>query len=327
MAPKKQRIDIPSIHAIMVPIFFLRRRCIIINIVISTDDQFVMPARVMLTSFFLNNPGETHNIYFLHSTIRQENLDALEKLVSDYQSNFIPVSIQESDFDGFKRNAVFPVQVYYRLLLSRYIPETDDRALWLDVDLIVNGSLRELYDLDFEGSYLAGCADVGAIDRSLLFGAPKGTIYVNSGVLLFNTTVMRNYTLADYTRYYKENESKILWNDQDILNGMFAQKIKILDHNVYNAQVWFRPPLPQKIEKTVRQTARIIHYLGHQKPWRISSRHPAGCVWDEYYMLACGKNPVYSTIFCLKHRFMRWMLRVYPAIRSFLSKVYHKLKD
>ena len=295
------------------------------NIVISTDDHFVMPAKVMLTSFFLNNADESHDIYFLHSTIKPENLSALDALVTNFHSRFIPVPLQESDFDAFKRSAIFPVQVYFRLVLSKYLPETEDRALWLDVDLIVNGSLRELYDLDFNGNYLAGCADVGATDRSVVFGAPAGTIYVNSGVHYYNTVAMRQYTLEDYAHFYKTHESKIRWYDQDILNGMFAQKIKILDHTVYNAQVRFSHPLHKDCEKTVRQTARIVHYVGYQKPWRLSSTHPAGSIWDEYYMQTCDRSPFYTACFCLLRRFMRWFRCVTAPQRAFLVK--HLLKE
>lgn len=50
------------------------------NVFISADDKFILPAKVTLTSFLVNNPQEFHHV-FLHSGVRDENIEALCTLV------------------------------------------------------------------------------------------------------------------------------------------------------------------------------------------------------------------------------------------------------
>ena len=71
------------------------------NLFISADDKFMLAAKVMLTSFFVNNTQENHNVYFMYSSVKDENLTELNKLVESFNSKFIPVMIKESDFEGF----------------------------------------------------------------------------------------------------------------------------------------------------------------------------------------------------------------------------------
>lgn len=102
-------------------------------------------------------------MFFLHSGVWDENIEALCTLVGSYEAELIPVQIRESDFHGFKHTEQFPLLVYFRLLVCRCLPQTEDRALWLDVDLIVNGSLQsgllaqagEDHSLHWQGKTLA----------------------------------------------------------------------------------------------------------------------------------------------------------------------------
>ena len=188
----------------------------------------------MLTSFFLNNKNENHTIYFLYSAVSSNNLNVLQLLVDAFNGVFVPVLIDENDFTGFSCKHGYPLLVYYRLLVGQILPATEDRALWMDVDLVVNGDLSEFYYQDFDGCILAACRDCDVPTRMSQLGCPPGSVYINAGVVLYNTAVLRQYSLADFFDYYKTHEEYIMFQDQDILNGMFATKIKVWENNLYN---------------------------------------------------------------------------------------------
>ena len=130
------------------------------NIVVASDENYILPTKVMLTSFLLNNRQEYHNIYFLYSAVKKESVDALIGLVGKYDAQLIPVMISESDFEGFACLGPYTIETYYRLVIPHILPDTEERALWMDVDIVVDGALDEFYYQELgEYAWLARIVD------------------------------------------------------------------------------------------------------------------------------------------------------------------------
>lgn len=70
------------------------------NIFISANDRYIYPAQVMLTSFFLHNHDEKHNIYFMYSSVTEDNIQKLDNIIQKNGSQFVPVRITETEFEG-----------------------------------------------------------------------------------------------------------------------------------------------------------------------------------------------------------------------------------
>lgn len=279
------------------------------NIVISADDKFILPTKVMLTSFFLNNQQEHHDIYFLYSAVEEQNLRELEKLIQAFGGIFHPVLIKEALFAGFKCKNQYPILVYYRLLVAQILPNTEERALWMDVDLVVNGSLDAFYYQEFDGYALAACRDCDAPTRMAQLGCPPGSVYINAGVVLYNIVAMRQYALADFYSYYTAHEASIMMQDQDILNGMFAGNIKVWENNLYNDFVpsgYAEKGFDYQRWKTA---VKIVHYIGKHKPWMNTYAHPAGKLWDEYYLLTTKRSASFSRYYLCKKAVTRGLQR------------------
>lgn len=288
------------------------------NIFISADDNYIQAAQVMLTSFFMNNRIECHNIYFMYCSVREDNLRLLQKLVIKNNAIFIPVHIQTSMFEAFMQTDRFPVEVYFRLLIPKLVPEKEERAMWMDVDLVVNGELDEFYYQDFEGKEFVACRDIcNRPEKLRLLGCSEKAIYINSGVLLFNISQMKKYCIGNYYKFYQDHEDAIFWPDQDILNGMFEGKIKILDCDLYNVQVsnW-----RFKNQYDLEQAA-IIHYTGESKPWFKTYTNAAARMWDYYYAKTfnCGR------LYLFRRRIHRWMQKwIWIPLGGVAGKLYAK---
>ena len=297
------------------------------NIFISANDKYIYPTKVMLTSFLANNPLEPHHIYFMHSSVQPENIKSLDQIVTAHGSQFTAVQITADDFGIFPCSERFTIEVYYRFLIPIILPETETRAMWMDVDLVVNGPIDEFYYQDLGGCCFAACQDIGT----------KG-VYVNSGVICFDIAKMRQYRLEDYRDYYLTHNEEVFWPDQDILNGMFAGHIKVWDAAKWNVQIMGHRQISASDLKVVNQNAEIVHFVGFYKPWAKDYAHPAGHFWDRYHALAFHYSPAKTGIYLMVRRLHRLGLRTARKLRiddlkhalyqcTFLRKLVKTLKN
>lgn len=288
------------------------------NIFISADDKYTHPAQVMLTSFLINNNSEKHTIYFLHNNTQQSNIKKLENIVKRFNSEFVPLKITTESFENFIATERFPVNIYYRLSIPSLLPETEERALWLDVDLVVNDSLKTFYYQDFEGKAFVACKDIENREEHLKkLGLSPDTDYINSGVILFNLPIMRQYTLNDYYDFFISHKDAIIWPDQDILNGVFTKKIKVLNNDRYNVQVsnW-----RFKGEHDLNNVA-IVHYIGNSKPWFKEYTNLAAEIWDKYHAHTFNKGAFYLLSQKLHRKLEK---NIFAPLRRFMLETYNK---
>lgn len=108
-----------------------------------------------------------------------------------------------------------------RLFLSKIIEEK--RALWLDVDTLVLGSLDELFEMDMTNKAVASVME----PRNLNIGEEIRP-YINSGVTLFNLEYIREHKLDDQM-LKMINTLQRDYADQDVINHVCRGRIKYLD--------------------------------------------------------------------------------------------------
>lgn len=274
------------------------------NFLVAANEKYMHPLKVMLTSLLDSNKGEFHNIYFLYSNVCENTVASLKKfLEKKFECQFIPHYINADDFKDFPICHHFSIETYYRFLAQNIIPQSEDRVLWLDADMIIRKPLNDFYYQDFEGKTLAACKSINKNPQILLdkLGCPKGTVYFNAGTILFNLKKLRKVSLKDYCEFYEKNKDRITWLDQDILNSMYALDVKIHDYRVFNMQM-FSDPVPDEDEKTIEELSAILHFIGGTKPWHDGYTNQFGKYWIE------NENKVLSCIELLK-RFTRKCIR------------------
>ena len=154
--------------------------------------------------------------------------------------------------------------------------EEIDGLLYLDPDIIVNGSLLELYEMPLGENYFAAASHNGKIMRlinGLRLGLKEGTPYINSGVLLINLELLRreqNY--EDVFEYIKEKKKKLFLPDQDVISGLYGKKIVKLDTYIYNMTDrlyrYDRSLGKHRNFEWYREHSVVFHYCGKNKPWK-----------------------------------------------------------
>ncbi len=240
------------------------------NILISTNDLYYSAAKTMLTSLCENNKFENHSIYLLYSNLGENKVKELKQFLARYGATFHQIRVREEDFIEFPTGYHFTIEIYYRLLVQSVMPESVNRILWLDADMIVKSSLENFYYQDFEGKCISVCQSINQDPTPLIekLELPKSTIYFNSGIILFNLELMRK-TVDEriYIDYIQNNSDKLTWPDQDALNVIFQDRKKINDYQIYNMQHFHDTTFSLEMKGFIDQNTVVLHYIGSTKPW------------------------------------------------------------
>jgi lipopolysaccharide biosynthesis glycosyltransferase len=158
--------------------------------------------------------------------------------------------------------AHYPLAVLGRLFLPTAIDAAGARLLTLDSDMIVNVSVRPLFEMDMRGDYLAAIHDTPRDDDA---------DYFNSGMMVIDVDTYRHYDVtARSLRWLAERAERPRWPDQDALNTIVGHKWQRLDRRwnwAFCGSQWGDGPL--KAEDY--ENAFIAHFTGQGKPWSMDS--------------------------------------------------------
>ncbi len=247
------------------------------NIVITVDDNYIRPALIMLESLFEQNRTSMH-IYLLHSNVCAENLSKLTRHVAALGGDFTDIRVDGALFEGAPVNKYFTKEMYYRLLIYRLLPE-EERALYLDPDIIIRGEIDGLYHMDFEGKMMIAIPDyLGDSyypERKKNLGLGEEYRYINSGVILFNIPLMREqFDLNDMFAFLAREGGRYEFPDQDLINVYFKDRIKYAprEYNFTTEYVSVGDFLHYLFSPRYRRSERVViaHYMGKCKPWKPS---------------------------------------------------------
>lgn len=268
------------------------------NIATSLNKNYILYTAVMLYSLCVNQT-EPITAYILHSELCESDMDMLRKAVESFEIEIVSVPIDTSVFDArFPASAQWSLEAYYRLFLMELLPQEVDRILYIDVDIIINKSLSELYHVDFDGLELIACADMCGIPSAEYMNAKQqqmfadrlqnGYQYFNSGFLLFNIEELRQKYSFDYYAgvMQKDWNFEMLAPDQDILNYVHADKVGYVDCGVFDLFARVAHTYGITYEEVKRETA-VIHFAG-DKPWQTSNYHyDIEKIWWDYAKQTC----------------------------------------
>jgi len=261
------------------------------NIVFAVNDEYASKLGVTIVSILENNKDLKFNFFVLSSDFSDNSKQSIDKIKQKYQNWNIKYIVPDNTlFESLKLNIEYiSVETYYRYVIANVLPE-QSKALYLDADLVVNGSLTDLYNLNLKNRYCAGVKDlhIEKTGYKSQIGFSDTDLYINAGVLLLNLSAIRKDSMVEKLfDNTKKLADKILYQDQDIINITFKNKIKETD-SVYNFAA-----SNVKCEKNKRKSAVIIHYTGKRKPWNQACKNKMRKVWFKYnniYQKIVGEN-------------------------------------
>ncbi len=255
------------------------------------DDGYISHGAATMASILLNcDASSNFRFHILDGGISSDKKEKLLKLkkLRDFDIQFYDMT--KYNWTIFPERAYINLAAYYRLSIPEVLPKNIQKTLYLDSDLIIEQDLKELWDTDISNYVLGAVED----EQGTYSGTRLGLFnkYFNSGVLLLNLNKLRKTNLLeDSTAYFEKNKKKIIYQDQDILNGLFNKQYKNLPlkWNVQSEAYYYfyadnrYADSDHKKQEALTNPA-IVHFTLTEcyfKPWlRTKTHHPLA---DEYW--------------------------------------------
>ncbi|MDR1504225.1 MAG: glycosyltransferase family 8 protein [Prevotella sp.] len=262
-----------------------------IHISCGLDNNYAPYCIILLYSILENNKENDITFHLLTNNMSEDNRKIIQQVVNDYGKNVLFYHVDKELFKGFPISGHINYAAYFRFLLPSVLPDLD-KVLYLDCDMIVDGDLKELWNIDIENYALAGVRD-SENDNIRLYnrlGYEQSLGYINSGVLLINLKEWRkDNILTTAIKALTSSPLKYQYHDQDFINEFYCDRKLLIDFKFnlmefflfsYNKFIISRKYF-HDIERAIKKPT-IIHFCGHIKPWHIEYSSPIKYIFCKY---------------------------------------------
>lgn len=268
------------------------------QIVLVTDDNYAPYSACLLLSLFESNRNLTFSVYMITCSLSVSNQHILSEICESHGSELIIKSINENELDKYDKIGEWSKYTFMKLMIPDLIPATLKTILYLDVDMLVVGSIEGLLKEDIDDYALAGVEDCSdCIFHKSRCGIPENSPYINSGVMLVNLEKWKEAKNDNlFNRFVDSNRSQFSINDQDVINAVFQNRIKTLHlkYNLTNHCYGFHysiMPGQKKQWKEARKSPIIVHFTNWNKPWKYECVHE----YKKIYLKTLSKTPYMVT--------------------------------
>lgn len=246
-----------------------------INILVTLDQNYVPYLNVMLFSLLGNNPDCWFDVYWLHTNLCETDVISTIKILEN-QGTLHLICADSLALEDAPTTSRYPKEIYYRIFAAQLLPQNIDRILYLDPDLIINGSILQLYTLPMEDYYFAAASHTGPLLRKvngLRLDMEEDAPYINSGVMMMNLERLRQeQNPEEVFSFIEKRKSMLILPDQDVISSLYGSKIYALDtfrYNMTERVYQLHVPFEKDFNLDwIKKNAVIIHYCGRNKPWK-----------------------------------------------------------
>lgn len=268
-----------------------------INLLVTLDENYIKWMKVLMTSIYINNPEETFNIYLIHRGISDEKLKDLKNDLAKFSYEFFPIKAGSEIFSSARVTDRYPKEMYYRLLAGEFLPEHLEKIIYIDPDILVINSLKEIWETDISDFIFAAASHTRKTDMANNVNKIRlgtDTDYYNSGFLLINLKKAREEIVPEEIfAYADENYKNLLLPDQDILNAMYGDRVLPLKDSIYNydarnySSYLLRSKGEEDLEWVMENTV-VLHFCGRHKPRKKGHRTRFTSLY-RHYMSLCQR--------------------------------------
>lgn len=254
-----------------------------IAIVLAADDNYAQHAAVTAASILLHT-AEPQRVflYILSDGISEVKQQKIEATINELKGRVQLIAVDGDAIKSFTSGHISKA-AYLRLMIPELLPDSVQKAIYFDTDLVVTGDVADFWQLPLAGHPVGATIDLGIMssnrsrrEKHESIGLNESEDYFNSGVMVIDVSQWRdkNYgaeVLAEITMHQFRH------HDQDGLNKVFKNNWQELPLR------WnIIPPvfsLPLKILRSTKwrkkaldalKNPAVIHWGGRYKPWEFA---------------------------------------------------------
>lgn len=274
----ESKIDVPAAVAILekskVTVGSNPRGNKAVDVALALDQNLEEMFPVVIQSL-VDNTNREINAHVLTRGLGKSFQDRMGKLFPEI--NFSFYAFDNVDYgDAIALLAHISVSTMDRLFLPELLKDLD-KVVYLDIDILIQGDVGYLYDLELGDNVFAGkrtklkswASMIKPITRATLYFEPEKAWDVrrrlhdqadltartfNAGILSLNLKLMR---AENFTKEHLYLVEQCRMNDQDVFNLYSKDRVLEIDPE------WNHVP-----SQDFNENPKIIHWAGPAKPWK-----------------------------------------------------------
>lgn len=260
-----------------------------IPIFFSIDNNYIPFLAAALNSAIKNSsPENNYKAIVMYQDVSEEHRNRLRSMETEnFKIEFVPMEKGLESITDRMSNRLrcdyFTLTIFFRLFIPAMFPQYD-KAIYIDSDVVINGDIAELYNMEIGDNYLGVCADRSVVEVPELALYMENAVgvnrykYFNSGVLLMNLKLLRSVDLKQhFLSLLNTYHFDCIAPDQDYLNAMCCDKVYYLD------ETW--DAMPDNRREALK-APKLIHYNLFSKPWCYGNIQYGEYFWE--YAEDCG---------------------------------------
>ncbi|WP_430442128.1 glycosyltransferase [Providencia huaxiensis] len=235
-----------------------------------------------MASLLKTNPDISFSFHVFTDYFDNEQSQLFKQLAEQYKTSIRVYLVDCEQLKSLPSTKNWSYATYFRFIIADYFSNQLDRMIYMDADIMCQGTLQPLLNIQFKDDEIA--AVVPERDRNWwqkradALGVPGiASGYFNAGFLVLNLVNWSKFDISTKAMDLLSQDTvkaKLSYLDQDILNMLLTGKVIYLDSK-YNTQYSINYELQKgKKENPITPETVLIHYIGPTKPWHEWANYP-----------------------------------------------------
>lgn len=298
------------------------------KIAYACDNNYISHTGISIQSLLANNTDiEELIIYLISVNISNDNINRINSIVHDYKRELIVIPFKNL-CPNLKLSSVgrHIETVYAKLFFGNL--EDVDKIIYLDSDVIINGSLKEMWGIELGDNYF-GLVKTVTKDYSLQLGLTESDPFFNDGVAIVNAKLLREDKMeSKFLNFIDLHRGNPPVLSEGTINVVCKGRIKTIhpkfnfgsallmykNHSLNvlsNEKVFY----PSTILDEARSQPIVIHYLAgwYKRPWESGCTHPLKHKYLEIKAKSLWKDePLKDKRLPVKLKFLKLVSLIFP---------------
>lgn len=261
----------------------------VLHLAIAFDIGYVRPVYVLLASIFTNNRDCQIQLHAIATEVPEAEKAKIQAYARQQGGDMHFYTVGPEVTQGFpvpgpdEPEAYITIAAYYRLFLPHLLPQSIKRLLYLDIDILVVGSLLTMYQTPMGDTAVGAVMEIEVPLRDEI-GITRLEDYFNSGVLLMALPQWRTQHITEKALEVIRNTpaTTLKYHDQDALNVVFQGAWHRLDSRYNLMKAYIPHDLARRDYQRFLADKVIIHYNGRNKPWHRACENKLRFLYPQY---------------------------------------------